>query len=391
MNHASIDMAMGFLVEQLDIPQSHYERAADRYRSLAEWLHRKDSKVASLSPEVYLQGSFRYGTVIKPLVASEAYDLDLVCQVNLSKINVNQKQVKELLGEEIAAYANAHSFKQSTKAKHRCWRLEYADDVAFHLDILPCIPEDAATIRQLIEREVAPDLASHAVAITDDRHHSYAMSTTDWPSSNPRGFAKWFEGRLQPYAREKQAQLVRKRAYATIDKVPPYEWATVLQRCIQILKRHRDLWFQDALSLKPISMIITTLATQSYKGEPDLFEALSGIVNRMASHIHPSNPRLPNPLNHAEDFAERWAVDREIERNFWLWHRQAEADFLNLHERISNVSDAAGFMREKFAVSLTDAMEERLEERIVSAAGAVRVSVPSIHIAAAPKPWRRHE
>src|SRR5262245_57986361 len=96
------------IVELLDIPSSYYEKAADRYRALGRWLHRKESKVATLEPEVYLQGSFRYGTVNRPLMKTEEYDLDLACQVNLDKGDVTQKDLKHLIGHEVKAYAEAN-------------------------------------------------------------------------------------------------------------------------------------------------------------------------------------------------------------------------------------------------------------------------------------------
>src|SRR5947209_2099673 len=90
--------ALEAIAELLDVPPSYYEKAADRYRSLGKWLHRKESKVAALDPEVYLQGSFRYGTVIRPLLKDEEYDLDLVAQVELGKGDVTQEQLKHLIG-----------------------------------------------------------------------------------------------------------------------------------------------------------------------------------------------------------------------------------------------------------------------------------------------------
>jgi hypothetical protein len=314
-----------------------------------------------------------------------------VCQVVLPKTGVTQKQVKHLLGDEIKAYAEAFPFKENAEEKHRCWRLNYTDAISFHMDILPCIPEDAHAIERLELAGVPPERAVHAVAITDRRHHSYENPSLDWPSSNPRGFADWFESQARPFARCRIDSLVESRAYASIDKVPAYEWTTILQRCIQILKRHRDVMFQESPELKPISMIITTLATLSYQGEPTLYQALTGIAERVSSHIRPTHPRVPNPLNHAEDFAERWAADEDLEENFVVWHRKLKADLAILHERIADAGQAVDFMSEKFEVSLTADMQERLAGDIVSAPAAVTASVPLVHIAAAPKPWRGHE
>ena len=390
MDASYMNKLLDFLVELLDIPPSHYQKAADRYLSLAEWLHRRDSKVAGLSPDVYLQGSFRYGTVIRPLLASEEYDLDLVCQIILSKSAATQKCVKHLVGDEIKAYAEAHSFNEPAEEKPRCWRLNYADDVSFHMDILPCVPEDVAYIQQLALLGVPPEFAAHAVAITDKRHRNYELINSDWPSSNPRGFAEWFESRLRPYARQKIASLVANRAYASIDKVPPYEWKTILQRCIQILKRHRDVMFKDSPEWKPLSMIITTLATQSYNGESELFEALTNILEQMPNHIRSSQPRVPNPLNPKEDFADRWARDSRFEDNFKLWHRQAKADVANLPQLIGRVPERVRSVRQKFRVDLTGDMQRKLEVMSAVPTPHIITSAPAVHIATPPRPWRRN-
>jgi len=385
-----MNQLLDFLVELLDIPPSHYQKAADRYRSLGEWLHRKESKVSHLSPDVYLQGSFRYGTVIRPLLASEEYDLDLVCQIVLSKSAVTQKHVKHLVGDEIKAYAEAHSFREPAEEKPRCWRLNYADDVSFHMDILPCVPEDQTYIQQLTLLGVPPELAAHAVAISDKRHRNFELINADWPSSNPRGFAEWFESKLRTYARQKIASLVANRAYASIDKVPPYEWKTILQRCIQILKRHRDVMFKDSPEWKPLSMIITTLATHSYNGESELFEALTNIMDQMPNHVLATQPRVPNPLNPKEDFADRWARDQRFEQNFWAWHRQAKADVANLPKLIGRVPEIVRFMRQKFGVELTSDMQRKLEVTSAVPTPHIITSAPAVHIATPPKPWRRN-
>jgi hypothetical protein len=48
------------ILNSLDIPESYYQRAADRHRSLGEWLCRPESKVAVFEPHITPQGSFRY-------------------------------------------------------------------------------------------------------------------------------------------------------------------------------------------------------------------------------------------------------------------------------------------------------------------------------------------
>ena len=257
---------LDIIVDHLDIPKSYYEKAVARHKSLGEWLCRPESKVAAFHPHVSPQGSFRHGTVNRPLINTEEYDLDNVTTVAMAKTAITQEQLKALYGSEIKGYAKANGMLAPVEEKDRCWRLVYADEVAFHLDTLPCLPEEPAVILALTSRGVSPELAALAIAITDRQHPQYDQITAALLSSNPRGFAKWFEKRARPLAEMRLRQLVERRLYASVDDVPPYEWKTPLQRSIQILKRHRDVMFQKNPGVGPISMIITNLAAYAYAG-----------------------------------------------------------------------------------------------------------------------------
>lgn len=385
-----MDQLLEFLIELLDIPPSHYQQATDRYKSLGDWLHRKESKVAEYDPEVYAQGSFRYGTVIRPLLRSDEYDLDLVCRLILKKANITQKKVKGLVGNEVQAYAHAYSFKEPATEKYRCWRLDYSDHVKFHMDILPCVPEDVAFIDQLCRLGVPKELAASAVAITDTRHAKYSVIAVDWPSSNPHGVAGWFEARMRAIAQERLIKLVEKRLYASVDDVPAYEWKTPLQRSIQILKRHRDVMFKNSPEWKPLSMIITTLATHSYSGESGLYDALVNIIDHMPNYISPKVPRIPNPVNPAEDFADRWSKDPRFEQNFRLWHAQVKADMTKIAGLIGKGADITRTVREKFGLTLTADMQKELEIGRANPAPYIVTAGPAVQISSPPKPWRRN-
>lgn len=373
------------IADLLDIPPSYYKKARDRYRSLGDWLHRDESKVAALNPEVYSQGSFRYGTVNQPLLKTEEYDLDLVCEVILSKDDVTQKHVKHLLGEEIKAYAQANGIKAPVIERNRCWRLDYADKVLFHMDALPCVPEDQQTIDDICGQGVPRELAGLSIAITDKKGEHYDDITGDWPCSNPRGIGNWFEEKARPSATKRLYELVEQRAYKSIDEIPSYEWKTPLQRAIQILKRHRDVMFATAPDFAPISMIITVLAGQAYQGETSLYAAIKGIVDRLPEHVASTKPRIPNPVNHGEDFTDRWASDSRYEKNFWLWHTAVNADVENLPALLGD-ERLVKEVRKSFRVDLTEDQTKELTPRIKVPAEAK--AVPTIHIGSAPKPWQ---
>lgn len=375
-----VSRLLSLIVGHLDVPKSYYEKAADRHRSLAEWLCRPESQLAIFDPDVRPQGSFRYGTVNRPIDPDDEYDLDNVCVLTkLDKTTFTQQQLKELYGTEIKAYAKAKNMLAPVEEHKRCWRLRYADEVKFHLDTLPCVPEEQGVVRRLIAAGVAPELACCAVAITDKRHPQYREITSALFSSNPRGFARWFEQRA---ALGRVRTVSEGRAKAAVEDVPPYEWKTPLQRSIQLLKRHRDVMFLKEPALEPISMIITNLAARSYDGETDLWEALWNIVNKMETFVRSARPYVPNPADPAEDYADKWVKEPVLQENFWRWLVAVKADVAKLPSFLRNgrVHDDVNGM---FHVELT---EEEIREFEVRAP-AVTKSAPAVIIASAPRPW----
>jgi hypothetical protein len=370
------------IADELDIAPSLYQKATDRHTSLGEWLCRPDSSLARYEPTVRPQGSFRFGTVIKPLVEGATYDLDQVVTLRrLTAQDLSQADLKRWLGVELAAYARAHGM-QALEEKHRCWRLKYRDEVAFHLDSLPSVPADDAAVTYLRRVGVEERWALRAVAITDDRHPHYGVVGGEWLTSNPSGFARWFEARV---ALGRTATAGR-GAQASVEDVPPYEWRTPLQRSVQILKRHRDVMFQGAPALAPISMIITNLAGHAYEGEDDLGDAIIGIVERMGQYVHAAAPRVPNPTHPAEDYADKWGLQPALEDNFWLWVEQVRADVRYLSHQGLNPD----MVQRRFAISLSNDQRQLLmtTEAARGIAAAAVVLGAARRIESAPRPWQ---
>ncbi len=366
---------LDFLIEQIDIPKSYYEKAAARHRSLGEWLLRDASSVKDFDPDIRPQGSFRFGTVIRPLDEDEEYDLDNVCVLKrLSKADLTQQRLKEMYGYEIQEYARAHNMLKPVGECKRCWRLRYSDEVSFHLDTLPCVPEAEELIATLVQNGIDPQLARRCVAITDTRDPNYQKISQLWPSSNPRGFARWFEQQCTLGRSNVSQYSVR----ATIEDVPPYEWKTTLQRSIQILKRHRDVMFKNNRELAPISMIITNLAARSYAGETDLLQAITNIVSGMESHVRSVAPFVPNPANPAEDYADKWRTKPELRVNFFTWLNAVRMDLRRIPVWLAD-NTIRSKVQSTFEVTIP---QDRIE-----ASSAPPQPKPSIFIPSASKPW----
>lgn len=185
------------MVDDLSISDTRYEQAEKSYRSLGEWLGRSDSTLSRYRPAVYVQGSFRLGTVIRPPSEDEDYDVDAVCELQgLRTSQLSQKKLKEMLEVEIRSYHDAQNMKKPVREGRRCWVLDYADGAQFHMDVVPCVP-DADRQRRLLEaNRQTSNFAGTAVAITDNERWNYTIIDEDWCRSNPKAYADWFRQRM---------------------------------------------------------------------------------------------------------------------------------------------------------------------------------------------------
>ena len=96
-----VNKALENLTDNIDISETRYKEAEGHYKAIGEWLGKDDSPLAPYSPEIYPQGSFRLGTVVKPISDNDEYDIDLVCQLELSKQEVTQKELKQMIGDRL--------------------------------------------------------------------------------------------------------------------------------------------------------------------------------------------------------------------------------------------------------------------------------------------------
>ena len=356
---------LGNLAEELDIPPSKYQQAVDRYAAVGKWLEEGNYESSSGKPLIYPQGSFRLGTVVRPLKNGEEsdYDIDLVCELQIRKDQTNPQKIKSLVGNRLMA--NITYKKMMDSERRRCWTLQYAeeDGIGFHMDILPSIPEDFVSVDTLIKAGVPKDITELAIAIT---HKDKYKGTYSWRSSNPRGFAEWFDAIKKPMfiritgaARQKIFESNRE-IFASVEDVPDQFVKTPLQSAIQILKRHRDTRFlRHALeNAKPVSIIITTLSARLYRNEADVYSTLKNIIEKLDAHsrllvpnqaLHESILELrliekkadgrwyiPNPVNPAENFADRWHEnDHKMARAFFQWVSWVKNDLLEIINQAS--------------------------------------------------------
>ena len=344
----SINSFSRLLVEvakELDISPTNYKLAVSRYESVGSWLNDGDYDGFTGKVNIYPQGSFRLGTVVRPVreQIEKDYDIDLVCEFEEKPNTTQAGTIKHRVGNRLKEHETYKSLLD--EEGRRCWTLLYAekDGAGFHLDVLPSSGFSSINYSP--------------ISITHKEDEQYS-----WASSNPKGYAAWFEERnVNAY---RLVVLEQKRmisnsfsdVYANVDDVPDQLIRTPLQRVVQIMKRHRDMRFNGNQKYAPISMIMTTLAAHLYNNETDIFEALTNIVNKLSAHTsllenklmvdHQLSARglikrlangswyIGNPTNPDENFADRWHEDGNARaKAFFQWVEWLKQDLLAITNR----------------------------------------------------------
>ena len=337
----------------IDLPEELYARAYKTYQEVGEWLCDPESSLVRYEPRVYIQGSIRLGTANRPLFKDEEVDVDAVALLHIRKGSTTQKELKDRVGDRLK---ENEDYRAILENKRRCWTLDYPD--YFHMDVLPAIPDE----------EGLPE----AILITD-------KELRYWQFSNPIGFADWFMIRMAVQFKEARAALAF-REFRSVEDVPDYRVKTPLQKSVQLLKRHRDIYFQDDPEDKPVSIAMTTLAARAYGGESDLLEVFTKIALTMRHHIKKENGKyvISNPVQPDENFADKWEQYPERQERFFEWLDQLEADVKELAkiQGLHNLGDqfkrmfgerAAVEVFQKLGVELK---QQRVEGKLNMTAGA---------------------
>ena len=136
---------------------------------------------------------------------------------------------------------------------------------------------------------------------------------------------------------------------------------------------------------KPISVIITTLASRAYRGENDIASALTNILNTMGQYINQSIPLIPNPVNPVEDFADKWySKDHDhlkLKDNFTRWLIQAKSDFAAIHSK-----DNSQIILDAVDRGLDISLDKTSIEYALGLSPAIVIPVNNIE-ASNPRPW----
>lgn len=330
-----VNKALEGLIQEISVPDSKYEEAVDSYEAVGTWLSAENSNIAQYDPQIYPQGSFALGTAIKPTNGND-YDVDAVCLLQAKPEDITQKELKELIGSRLKAHTTYQNILDPKDGGRRCWTLKYADSRNFHLDILPAIPDSSI---QFDYSKYRNNIDNQRILITDTTNEDYELISKDWNKSNPQGYANWFQHEMEEKIRTRSGEVFN--ASESVETMPVYKRKTTLQKVVQLLKKHRDMHYGNNPD-KPISIIITTLATKAYNGESNLILALQYIIHHMEDFIEKRGNVywVENPTNSKENFADKWENEPIKSIIFHEWLGKLKHIILDLFNENKNISES---------------------------------------------------
>ena len=237
----------------------------ERWDALAEHLKQDLNAVSGYPIQHWLQGSYKFGTQIRPARPRHEFDIDLglyYCWPGKADAGrYSAIQHKNWVQDSLKKYARANSddvIEVVVPPKKRCCRIRYQG--SFHIDV-PTYHLDA-------DRD-ARDLATQE---------------NKWEESDPKAFYKWFKDTV--------AEPLRTKA----------------RRQIRYLKIWAALKFENDVA-RPSSVLLTVLVTEAMVGmsDNDLAsddDALRVVLGRVVARLE-ANASVPNPVNKDEILSDR--------------------------------------------------------------------------------------
>lgn len=280
------------IISELDISPTMYSNAVEKYKAITAYL-----ESYGIEAEMYPQGSFAFGTVVRPTSksADANYDLDFICQIKGDRSSHTPSELRKILLDALKA---SRIYEGKLEIWDECFTIEYADvgKIGFTIDIVPATDESEEKKQSILAKSSYPNLINTAVAIPKHNgNHNYT-----WITNNPRGFRQWFDEINKPFLEagrnNYRNELFKRhsRFYASVEEIPHALDRSALQRVIQLLKYHRNVYY-DKLpggdDIKPISAIINVLVTEiskAYNPECSVFELLEYVLKELeiyAQHL----------------------------------------------------------------------------------------------------------
>lgn len=243
---------------------SQFEEQQGRWNALQAYLLPKLEEASGYGVRSWLQGSYKFGTQVRPVRSGGEFDIDLGVYYcwngHATEGRHDPATLKAFVQGALKEFASENDDVKSVAAppKQRCCRVHF--DGSFHIDV-PCY---------------------HLNAGADTR--ALATEKNEWEYSDPKALYQWFTSKFDDASRDRVRRFVR---YVKA-------WAA--------LKRVAD-------SDPPPSVLITVLVANAFvdlgddaSGPDD--EVFARIINAVLNAVSVDR-EVTNPVDKSEDLAGR--------------------------------------------------------------------------------------
>lgn len=302
----NIDRMYRKIAAEIEISPTEADKAKESYEAVGKFLN---NNIKQYDIRVFPQGSFRLGTVIKPISDKDEYDIDLVATID-NKFT-SAKELKNIVGDVLKA---SDRYSKKIEEGKRCWTIEYAESANYHMDILP-------TMRSNTYSDTKELIMTHK----EDENFEYEFKQT-----NPEAYYDWFLKRMEEEKKKLTEDYAIRNKLEIVD-VPEYKIKTTLQIAIEILKRYRDIKFQEMPDIKPISIILTTLMAKIYTGKENVYELIEKFSKEYPMYLEKDangDILIKNPVNESENFADKWPKYPERKVAFFQFMNELKEDLV---------------------------------------------------------------
>ncbi|WP_349733434.1 nucleotidyltransferase domain-containing protein [Pseudomonas jessenii] len=338
----------------ISLSEAQYEKINDRYSQLEKILSASDNPLLA-EAHIFVQGSMRLKTTIKPIAGAPA-DLDTIdADAIIWLPHAQGAGAQEVLEAIEERFKEGSRVQEEIKQLRRGIRIVYADEnPGFHIDVTP----------------------ARAIAGNGEGNGEGKLEVPDretgWKASSPIPYSNWLqvasaqEISLEHLVIAKNQRMLDAATQAPLPQYEDYIDQDPLRATIKLLKRHRDEWAIKTKSAdtRPISAVITTLATHAYldvvkesKSKPlSPLDAILEIVRRIPQHIvyRGSDCFVCNPADNGENFAEKWNRPGEgqgYRQAFATWHADASTSVSLGLESFESADTFAEAVKKNFGIA----------------------------------------
>lgn len=258
------------LIARLTPSQDQREFLQSQWNELADYLKTSLKENYGYPISTWLQGSYKFGTLIKPVHKGEEYDVDVGLYFEWEddgKAKPTSNQLRAWVQQALLNYRGTKRAVKEIEAppKERCSRAVYNQQ--FHIDVP----------------------VYHLRRSMDSRR--IATLSKGWEGSDPKEIYLWFKSFVENPERDQ------------------------LRRLVRYLKGWAAVAFANSEGSRPSSILLTVLAAEAFaqEGIPrrDLADddALIAVIRQIYNRLGRS-PRVPNPVDKSENLnrisTEHW-------------------------------------------------------------------------------------